>query len=60
MIKNELKDILKAINREDILCEIKENFTLEEQDDLFSFLKEIMADEFAFVIALKKIRKERG
>lgn len=57
MIKPEIKAILNIIDRDDIRKEIEKNFNLKEQEDLFAMLKDIMGDEFMFVINIKKNKR---
>ncbi|MEC1158692.1 hypothetical protein [Cytobacillus horneckiae] len=54
--KNKFEIILKLIDREDILEQF-EQFTREEQDEMWELMKQIMQDEITFVLDLYQDKK---
>jgi hypothetical protein len=61
MASEKIKSILETIERPDIAAEINEKFTIQEQEEMFELLKEILTDEITFVIGeQEKSKNSKG
>ncbi|WP_047980665.1 hypothetical protein [Ornithinibacillus contaminans] len=59
MIKSEFQKILQVIDRKDIADEIKDKFSMQEQEQMYEMFRNIMSDEIAFVMVMQERQRQK-